>query len=55
LTDWPARSGRVVGDESADLAHEIRDSTLTTDDGSSTDGSSTDGGFADPGSKFIIN
>jgi len=44
---------RVVGDDaSAILAHEISDSTMTTDDGSSPDGSSSDGGNYN---KFIIN
>jgi hypothetical protein len=39
----PARSSRVVSDEQASLAHEISDSTVTTDDGQSQDGQSQDG------------
>ena len=64
-----ARSSRVVSDDTAYLAHEISDSTVTTDDGSSPDGSSpdgsspdgssTDGGFSYGGgngyNKFTIN
>jgi hypothetical protein len=42
-------NGRVVADESAELAHEISDSSLSTEDGSSNDGG------LDPASKFVIN
>jgi hypothetical protein len=53
----PARSSRVVSDEQASLAHEISDSTVTTDDGQSQDGQSQDGQSQDGSfnNKFTIN